>query len=164
MDENKSKGKGLSIAMILIVIVLGFGLVIGLTQTAGANRLNETESEISKYVFDDEGTLLGYSGSLTEIEIPKTYSLSPNTEAVQMSSSSVTSLVERARNYGIKKYTIENQTGNFQDDFGNVYYQEKYVLTYQKRFVIEGTDYEVKAIGSEAFRTNSRLTKFLSTT
>lgn len=159
MDESKSKGKGLSIAMILIAIVLGFGIVIGLTQTTGANNMKENESEISKYVFSEDGALLAYTGDKTEIEIPTTYSLSANTETVEMSSSSVTALVERARNYGIKKYTIENQTGNFQDDYGNYYYQEKYVLTYQKRLVIEGNDYQVTSIGSEAFRNNTRITK-----
>lgn len=161
MEENKTKGKGLSIAMILLVIVLGFGIVIGLTQTSGANNLKNEQSEISNYVFDEEGTLLAYTGTMKDLEIPSTYSLSSTTETAQMSSSSVYNLVEKARSIGLKKYTIENQTGNFTDDFGNTYYQEKYVLTYSKRTTIEGTDYQVKSIGPEAFRNNAQYTSVI---
>ena len=111
MDENKSsKGKGISIALILLAIVLGFGFVIGLTQTKGANNLNKTETEISKFAFDENGTLLSYSGDLTEITIPETYSLSPTVEEVQMTSSSLTSLVQRANNLGmlVSQYNKQN--------------------------------------------------------
>ena len=72
MDENssKSKGAGISIAVILLAIVIGFGFVIGLTQTSGANNLNNKQSEISNYVFDENGTLMSYTGDMTELEIP----------------------------------------------------------------------------------------------
>jgi len=161
MEENKSKGKGLSIAMILLAIVLGFGLVIGLTQTQGANNLKTEESEISNYVFDEEGTLIAYTGTQKDLEIPSTYSLSSTTETAQMSASSVYTLIDKARSIGIKKYTIENQTGNYVDEYGNTFYQEKYVLTYTKRNTIEGTDYQVKAIGPEAFRNNAQYTSIV---
>ena len=72
MEENKSKGKGLSIAMILLVIVLGFGLVIGLTQTKGANNLKTETSEISKYVFKEEDTLIDYNDTQKDLVIPRT--------------------------------------------------------------------------------------------
>ena len=76
MEEKSSKAKGVSIVMILLAIVIGFGFVIGLTQTSGAKNLNNTESEISHYSFDENGVLLSYNGTSTELEIPATYSLS----------------------------------------------------------------------------------------
>lgn len=160
MDENqsKSKGAGISIAVILLAIVIGFGFVIGLTQTSGANNLKDTKAEISNYVFDENGTLLSYTGQMTELEIPATYSFSSTVEEVQMSSSSIYTLIDRANNLGIKNYSIENQTGNYEDEFGNVYYQEKYVMTYEKKKVIEGTDYAVTAIGANAFMNNQKIT------
>lgn len=158
MDENKSKGKGVSIVMILLAVVLGFGLVIGLTQTSGAQNLNNTQSEISNYLFDEDGTLLSYSGDMTELEIPSTYSLSSVTEEVQMTSSSISGLVNRANELGIKHFEVENQTGSYTDDFGNTFYQEKYVLTYQKRKTIEGDDYQVKEIAANAFSNNRNIT------
>lgn len=159
MEENKStKTKGISIALILLAIVIGFGVVIGLTQTSGANNLKNKETEISKYAFDENGTLLSYSGDLTEITIPETYSLSPTVEEVQMTSSSLISLVQRANNLGVKEFKVEDQSGSYSDDWGNVFYQEKYVLTYNKRKTIEGTDYQVKSIGSSAFANNVKIT------
>ena len=160
MDENssKSKGAGISIAVILLAIVIGFGFVIGLTQTSGANNLNNKQSEISNYAFDENGTLLSYTGELTELEIPTTYSFSSTVEEVQMSSSSIYTLVDRANSLGIKNYKIENQTGNFEDEYGNVFYQEKYVMTYEKKKVVEGTDYTVTAIGANAFSNNQKIT------
>jgi len=160
MDENssKSKGAGISIAVILLAIVIGFGFVIGLTQTSGANNLNNKQSEISNYAFDENGTLLSYTGELTELEIPATYSFSSTIEEVQMSSSSIYTLVDRANSLGIKNYKIENQTGNFEDEYGNVFYQEKYVMTYEKKKVVEGTDYTVTAIGANAFSNNQKIT------
>ena len=159
MDENQSKSKGgISIAIILLAIVIGFGFVIGLTQTSGANNLKDTKAEISNYAFDENGTLLSYTGELTELEIPATYSFSSTIEEVQMSSSSIYTLIDRANNLGIKNYNIENQTGNYEDEFGNVYYQEKYVMTYQKKKVIEGTDYKVTAISANAFLNNQKIT------
>lgn len=159
MDENKSKSKGgISIAIILLAVVIGFGFVIGLTQTDAANNLNSTNAEISNYVFDEEGTLLAYNGSMTELEIPATYSLSSKAEEVQMSSSSIYSLIDRANNLGIKNYKIENQTGNYEDEFGNVYYQEKYVLTYERHKTIEGDDFQVKKIGANVFSNNTKIT------
>jgi len=158
MDENKSKSKGgISIAIILLAVVIGFGFVIGLTQTNAAKNLNNTDSEISKYMFDEEGTLLSYSGDMTELEIPATYSFSAQAEEVQMTSSSIYSLVDRMNSLGIKNYTIENQTGNYEDEFGNVYYQEKYVLTYERRKVVEGDDYQVTKIGATAFANNTKI-------
>jgi len=160
MDENssKSKGAGISIAVILLAIVIGFGFVIGLTQTSGANNLKNTNAEISNYVFDEDGTLLSYTGDMNELVIPTTYSFSPQAEEVQMSSSSIYTLIDRANNLGIKNYSIENQTGNFEDEYGNVYYQEKYVMTYQKKKVVEGTDYTVTGIGASAFINNQKIT------
>lgn len=160
MDENssKSKGAGISIAVILLAIVIGFGFVIGLTQTSGANNLNNKQSEISNYVFDENGTLMSYTGDMTELEIPATYSFSAQAEEVQMSSSSIYTLIDRANNLGIKNYSIENQTGNYEDEYGNVFYQEKYVMTYEKRKVIEGTDYTVTGIGASAFINNQKIT------
>ena len=159
MDENKSKSKGgLSIAIILLAVVIGFGFVIGLTQTDAAKNMNKTDSEISNYMFDEEGTLLSYSGDMTELEIPATYSFSSQAEEVQMTSSSIYTLVDRVNNLGIKNYSIENQTGNYEDEFGNVYYQEKYVLTYERKKVIEGDDYQVTKIGVAAFSNNTKIT------
>lgn len=159
MEENKSKSKaGISIAMILLAIVIGFGFVIGLTQTSGANNLNTKNSEFSNYSFDESGTLLAYIGDKTEVEIPATYSLSSQVENVEMNSSSVYTLIDKANRLGIKSYSIENKTGNYQDDWGNTYYQELYTLSYKKRQVIEGTDYTVKTIGSGAFQNNVNIT------
>lgn len=158
MEEKSSKAKGVSIVMILLAIVIGFGFVIGLTQTSGAKNLNSQNSEISNYTFDENGVLLSYSGDKTELEIPQTYSLSSTVEQVEMSSSSIYSLVDRANTLGITNYSIENQTGNQTDEFGNVYYQEKYVLTYDKRKVVEGDDYQVTGIGANAFQNNSQIT------
>lgn len=158
MEEKSSKAKGVSIVMILLAIVIGFGFVIGLTQTSGANNLNNQNSEISNYSFDENGVLMSYSGNMTELEIPATYSLSSTVEQVEMSSSSIYSLVDRANTLGITNYTIENQTGNHTDEYGNVYYQEKYTLTYDKRKVIEGNDYQVTGIGANAFQNNSKIT------
>lgn len=158
MDEKTSKGKGISIVMILLAIVIGFGFVIGLTQTSGANNLNNQESEISHYAFDENGVMLSYNGNSTEIEIPATYSLSSTIEQVEMSSSSIYSLVDRANALGITNYKIENQTGNYTDEFGNVYYQEKYIMTYEKRKVVEGSDYQVTGIAANAFSNNSKIT------
>ena len=159
MEENKSsKAKGVSIVMILLAIVIGFGFVIGLTQTSGANNLNNQDSEISHYAFDENGVLLSYNGTSTELEIPATYSLSSTVEQVEMSSSSIYQLVDRANALGITNYTIENQTGNYTDEFGNVFYQEKYIMTYDKRKVIEGTDYQVTGIGANAFQNNTKIT------
>ena len=158
MDEKSSKSKGISIVMILLAIVLGFGFVIGLTQTSGANNLSNKDSEISHYSFDENGVLLSYNGALTEIEIPQTYSLSEVIEQVEMTSSSIYTLVDRASTLGIKNYKIENQTGNYTDEYGNVYYQEKYIMTYDKRKVIEGDDYQVTGIGVNAFSNNTKLT------
>lgn len=158
MDEKTSKGKGISIVMILLAIVIGFGFVIGLTQTSGANNLNNQESEISHYAFDEKGVMLSYNGNSTEIEIPATYSLSSTIEQVEMSSSSIYSLVDRANALGITNYKIENQTGNYTDEFGNVYYQEKYIMTYEKRKVVEGSDYQVTGIAANAFSNNSKIT------
>ena len=120
MEEKSSKGKGVSIVMILLAIVLGFGFVIGLTQTSGASNLNNQDSEISHYSFDENGVLLSYNGTLSKIEIPATYSLSSTVEEVKMTSSSVYTLVDRAATLGISNYTIENQTGNYTDEYGNV--------------------------------------------
>jgi len=158
MDENKSKGKGVSIVMILLAVVLGFGLVIGLTQTAGAQNLNSSHTEIENYLFDENGTLLSYSGDKSEIEIPSTYSLSSVTEEVEMTASSLSTLVNRANNLGIKHFEVENQTGSYVDDYGNTYYQEKYILKYKKRKTIEGNDYQVKTIAASAFANNTNLT------
>ena len=158
MDEKTSKGKGISIVMILLAIVIGFGFVIGLTQTSGANNLNNQESEISHYAFNENGVMLSYNGNSTEIEIPATYSLSSTIEQVEMSSSSIYSLVDRANALGITNYKIENQTGNYTDEFGNVYYQEKYIMTYEKRKVVEGSDYQVTGIAANAFSNNSKIT------
>lgn len=157
MEENKSKGKGISIAIILLAIVIGFGFVIGLTQVTGGLK-EETPSEISNYAFDEEGNLLSYTGSMTDIVIPETYSFSSKSESVELSSSSIYSLVEQANRLGIREYSIKNETGNFTDDYGNVYYQEKYTLCYQKRKVIEGTDYVVKGISAQAFQNKSNIT------
>ena len=158
MEEKSSKAKGVSIVMILLAIVIGFGFVIGLTQTSAANNLNNQESEISNYAFDENGILLSYSGQLTEIEIPATYSLSSTVEQVEMTSSSIYSLVDRANALGITNYNIENQTGNYTDEFGNVYYQEKYVMSYEKRKVVEGNDYQVTGIAANAFSNNTKIT------
>ena len=158
MEEKSSKAKGVSIVMILLAIVIGFGFVIGLTQTSGANNLNNQDSEISHYAFDENGVLLSYSGQQTEIEIPATYSLSSTVEQIEMTSSSIYTLVDRANALGIVNYSIENQTGNYTDEFGNVYYQEKYVMTYEKRKVIEGDDYQVTGIAANAFSNNARIT------
>ena len=158
MEEKSSKAKGVSIVMILLAIVIGFGFVIGLTQTSGANNLNNQDSEISHYAFDENGVLLSYSGQQTEIEIPATYSLSSTVEQVEMSSSSIYTLVDRASSLGIMNYSIENQTGNYTDEYGNVYYQEKYVMTYEKRKVVEGDDYQVTGIAANAFSNNTRIT------
>lgn len=158
MDEKTSKGKGISIVMILLAIVIGFGFVIGLTQTSGANNLNNQESEISHYAFNENGVMLSYNGNSTEIEIPATYSLSSTIEQVEMSSSSIYTLVDRANALGITNYKIENQTGNYTDEFGNVYYQEKYIMTYEKRKVVEGSDYQVTGIAANAFSNNSKIT------
>lgn len=158
MEEKSSKAKGVSIVMILLAIVIGFGFVIGLTQTSGAKNLNNTESEISHYSFDENGVLLSYNGTSTELEIPATYSLSSTVEQVEMTSSSIYTLVDRANVLGITNYKIENQTGNYTDEFGNVFYQEKYIMTYDKRKVIEGTDYQVTGIGANAFQNNSKIT------
>ncbi len=157
MEETKSKGKGISIAIIILVIVIGFGFVIGLTQVTGGLK-QETPSEISNYAFDEEGNLLSYSGSMTDIVIPETYSFSSKSESVELSSSSIYSLVEQANRLGIRQYTIKNETGNMTDDFGNVYYQEKYTLCYDKKKVIEGTDYVVKGISAQAFQNKSNIT------
>ena len=162
MEEKSSKSKGVSIVMILLAIVLGFGFIIGLTQTSGANNLNgNKDSEISNYAFDENGVLLSYSGQLTEIEIPATYSLSATVEQVEMSSSSIYTLVDRASSLGILNYSIENQTGNYTDEYGNVYYQEKYVMTYEKRKVVEGDDYQVTGIAANAFSNNTRITSII---
>ena len=162
MDGTQSKSKGgLSIAIILLAVVIGFGFVIGLTQTDAAKNLNSTNTEISNYVYDEEGTLIAYTGTLTELEIPQTYSLSSTVEEVQMTSSSIYSLIEKANTLGIKKYKIENQTGNYTDDFGNVYYQEKYIMTYERRKTIEGDDYTTTKIGTEVFYNNSRITSIV---
>ena len=158
MEEKSSKAKGVSIVMILLAIVIGFGFVIGLTQTSGANNLKNQDSEISNYAFDENGVLLSYSGQQTEIEIPATYSLSSTVEQVEMSSSSIYTLVDRASSLGILNYSIENQTGNYTDEYGNVYYQEKYVMTYEKRKVVEGDDYQVTGIAANAFSNNTRIT------
>ena len=158
MEEKSSKAKGVSIVMILLAIVIGFGFVIGLTQTSGANNLKNQDSEISNYAFDENGVLLSYSGQQTEIEIPATYSLSSTVEQVEMSSSSIYTLVDRASSLGIMNYSIENQTGNYTDEYGNVYYQEKYVMTYEKRKVVEGDDYQVTGIAANAFSNNTRIT------
>jgi len=158
MEEKSSKGKSISIVMILFAIVIGFGFVIGLTQTSGANNLNTTNNEIANYVFDEEGKLLTYTGEKTELEIPATYSLSGVVEEVEMSSSSIYTLIDRANNLGIKNYQIENQTGNITDDYGNVSYQEKYVLTYERRKTIEGDDFQVTGIAANAFMNNTKIT------
>lgn len=155
MDENKSsKGVGISIAMILLAIVIGFGVVIGLTQTDSAKNLNNVQTEISNYTFDENGTLLSYSGDMTEIEIPSTFSLSDTTEEVNMTSTSLTSLVDRARNLGIREFKIKDESGSYEDDWGNTYYQNKYILSYSKRRSIPGNDYQVTAIGASAFTNN----------
>ena len=156
--EEKSKGKGISIVMILLAIVIGFGFVIGLTQTSGANNLNSTNKEISNYVFDEEGKLVAYYGDKTEIEIPATYSLSGVVEEVKMSSSSIYTLIDRATTLGIRNYKIVNETGNITDEYGNVVYQEKYTLTYERRQTIEGDDYVVTGIAANAFMNNTSIT------
>lgn len=158
MEEKSSKGKSISIVMILLAIVIGFGFVIGLTQTSGANNLNSTNKEISNYVFDEEGRLMAYYGDKTEIEIPATYSLSGVVEEVEMSSNSIYTLIDRANALGIRNYKIENETGNITDDYGNVVYQEKYTLTYEKRKTIEGDDYQVTGIAANAFMNNTKIT------
>ena len=142
----------------MLIIDCAAPLVIGLTQTSGANNLSNKDSEISHYSFDENGVLLSYNGALTEIEIPQTYSLSEVIEQVEMTSSSIYTLVDRASTLGIKNYKIENQTGNYTDEYGNVYYQEKYIMTYDKRKVIEGDDYQVTGIGVNAFSNNTKLT------
>lgn len=159
MEEKSNKGKGLSIAIIILTIVIGFGFVIGLTQTSAANSLKTEEvPEIAKYAFDENGTLLSYGGDLAEIVIPETYSLSSTVEEVSMTSNSLSSLVERARNLGIKKFNIENQSGSYKDEYGNTFYQDKFILTYSKRKTIEGTDYKVTGIGASAFSNNNVIT------
>ena len=159
MEESKNKSKGISIAMIILAIVLGFGFVIGLTQASGANNLNSKKQEISNYIFDEDGTLMSYGGQLTEITIPETYSLSKTVEQVEMSSSSIYNLIDKANNLGIKNYSIENQTGNYTDEYGNVFYQEKYIMKYSKRLVVQGTDYTVSKIAPSAFQNNTKITK-----
>ena len=156
--EEKSKCKSISIVMILLAIVIGFGFVIGLTQTSGANNLNNTNKEISNYVFDDDGKLIAYYGDKTEIEIPATYSLSGVVEEVKMSSNSIYTLVDRANTLGIRNYKIVNETGNITDEYGNVVYQEKYTLTYEKKQTIEGDDYQVTGIAANAFMNNTKIT------
>lgn len=156
MDETKNKSKGISIAIILLVIVIGFGFVIGLTQVT--DNLNSKEkSEISYFTFDEQGNVLGYSGTKTDIVIPETYSFAKTSEKVEMASSSIYGLIERAKTLNIKNYTIKDETGNYTDDFGNTYYQEKYVLTYEKREVIEGDDYIVSGISNHIFQNNNNI-------
>ncbi|MCK9577283.1 MAG: leucine-rich repeat domain-containing protein [Clostridia bacterium] len=157
MDENKSKGKGLSIAMILLAIVIGFGFVIGLTQTSGAQNLNNTKTEISNYTFDENGNLLSYGGEMTDIVIPTTYSLAGTSEERKITSSSLYNVVDQARNLGLTDFNVKNESGNRTDDFGNSYYEEKYSVTYTVKKTIEGNDYSVQYISSRAFQNNSKV-------
>src|SRR5574344_1239730 len=158
MDENKSKGKGISIALILLAIVIGFGFVIGLTQTKGAQNLNNTVTEISRYTFDENGNLLSYSGEMTEIVIPETYSLASTSEERKITSTSLYNVVDQARNLGLTNFNVKNESGNFTDDFGNSYYQEKYSITYTVKKTVEGSDYYVQRISSRAFQNNTKVT------
>lgn len=157
MEENKNKSKGVSIVMILLAVVLGFGFVIGLTQTKGAQNLGATATEISNYVFDENGNLLSYNGDMTELEIPETYSLTVTSEEKTITSANLNSVVNQAINLGLNSFHVDNQSGYFTDEFGNTYYEEKYSITYNVRKTIEGTDYTVKNIESGAFRNNSKL-------
>ena len=156
MDETKNKSKSISIAIILLVIVIGFGFVIGLTQVT-KNLNSKEKSEISYFTFDEQGNVLGYSGTQTDIEIPQSYSFAKTNETVEMASSSLYGLIDRARTLKIKNYTIKDETGNYTDDYGNTYYQEKYVLTYEKREVVEGDDYIVTGISAQIFANNSNI-------
>lgn len=161
MNESKSKTAGFSIAAIVLIIVIGFGFIIGLTQTNAANKLKDTKTEISNYQFDENGALLAYTGQLKDLVIPETYSFSPTVEEVQMSSTSIYTLIDRATRLNIKTYKIENLTGYQQDEYGNQYYQERYVLIYTKREVVEGNDYTVKEISSQAFNNNQNITSIV---
>lgn len=156
MDETKNKSKGISIAIILLAIVIGFGFVIGLTQVTH-NLNNKEKSEISYFTFDEQGNVLGYSGTKTDIVIPESYSFAKTSKKIEMASSSLYGLIDRARSLNIKNYTIKDETGNYTDDYGNTYYQEKYVLTYEKIEVIEGDDYVVSGISSHVFQNNSNI-------
>ena len=119
MEENKNgKTKSVSIVLILLAVVIGFGFLFGLAQVAGGKKDNlspDLNPEISNYYFDEEGRFLTYFNSEKswglDINIPRTYSLTPTKVDMQMEAGSISELTNFATKIKLKTFTITDISG-----------------------------------------------------
>ncbi len=161
MEENKSnKTKSLSITMILLAIVIGFGFIIGFTQVTGGKYTPNSGNEYTDFYFDEEGTLLAYYGVGGDIVIPAHYSLTEPQE-MEMESTSIYTLVERARDLKLKEFHITDISTYVENSWGGKEYKENYKITFEFRKAIVGNDYDVVAIAEDVFsNSGSKYTSF----
>ena len=166
MDEEKksSKGAGISIGIIILVIVLGFGLVIGLTQTKGAQNLNSgivttTDDPMDNFYMDEYGKLVAYYGEEEEVVIPETYSLSTYDVTKSKTFTNLNDIYNFVQRTGITNLTITDNSGYYEYPWGEEFYYETYLVTYKYKPLIEGDTYTTKEIGSNVFYNNRKVKK-----
>lgn len=160
MEENKSnKTKTLSITMILLAIVIGFGFVIGFAQVTGGKVKPQPSDlpDIANYFFDEEGTLLGYYGEESELEIPAHYSLTQPQETI-FEATSVYTLIEKANRLHIKEYTIQDISTYEDNEHGWQEYKEKFRMIFNYRRTTVGNDYDTLEIGEDVFSNTMQFT------
>lgn len=164
MEENKNgKTKSVSIVLILLAVVIGFGFLFGLAQVAGGKKDNlspDLNPEISNYYFDEEGRFLTYFNSEKswglDINIPRTYSLTPTKVDMQMEAGSISELTNFATKIKLKTFTITDISGYVKN--GNYeYYRTQYRMDFKAKKTITGTDYTTTIIGKNLFANSSNV-------
>ena len=159
-EEKKGKGAGISIGIIILVIVLGFGLVIGLTQTKGAQDLNSgiitttSDDPMDNFYMDDTGKLIAYYGEDKEVVIPATYSLSSYEVTKSKTFTNISDIYNFMQRTGIKNISITDNSGYYEYPWGEEFYYETYLVTYKYRPLIEGDTYTTTSIGQNVFANN----------
>ena len=163
-EEKKGKGAGISIGILVLVIVLGFGLVIGLTQTKGAQHLNSgivttTDDPLDNFYMDERGKLVAYYGEEEEVVIPEKYSLSKTDVTKSKTFTSISEVYNFMNRTGIKNITITDNSGYYEYPWGEEFYYETYLVTYKYKQIVEGDDYTTTSIGQNAFMNNRTIKK-----
>lgn len=162
MDENKkSKATGISIGLIVVVVFLAFGFLIGLTQTKGAKNLGNT-SDYGPYAdlcLSEEGELIYYTGTDTEVIIPETYSLGSVTQTKTITDTNINDLTNVANRLGIKNFSISAEQVTEQNALGGIDTFTNYTLSFKAYTAVVGTDITTTRIGQYAFQDNETIEK-----
>lgn len=164
-EEKKGKGAGISIGIIILVIVLGFGLVIGLTQTKGAQNLNSgivttvSDDPMDNFYMDDTGKVVAYYGEDEEVVIPAKYSLSTYEVTKSKTFTNISDIYNFMQKTGIKNISITDNSGYYEYPWGEEFYYETYLVTYKYRPLIEGDTYTTTSIGQNVFANNRKIKK-----